>query len=246
MPFPCRCDFSTQRDPVDQDLLLLPVVRPLRPTQFRKGFANTLRHRARTRRGSTTRLGGFLSDTLGGSNPRDSDKARFTALLSPGRTNGTLSLSIRPPSHAWYHSWQANHCLRHFRQDRSSSDKKRSGREHARHGATIKGGAEYTKEGRCFSKTLERAARNFCKVIGESGGGAREPPEPRGVGGIKAITGKTSLGTSKSEEDIPIMSKLVDRPAVDWKFRCTKSSTPGIYTSLAAYLTFSQFPFDSL
>jgi len=47
--------------------------------------------------------------------------------------------------------------------------------------------------------------------MGESGGGVGKPTEPHGVGGIKAIIGKTSLGTSKAEDDVPVVFKFVDQ-----------------------------------
>src|SRR5258708_5611941 len=76
----------------------------LHPTKLRKGFINTLRHSPGNRSDLASRPRGSFFDTLGGSNPSDSNSARLAALHSPGSTKGTLSLSIRPPSHAWYHN----------------------------------------------------------------------------------------------------------------------------------------------
>jgi len=86
--------------------------------------------------------------------------------------------------------------------------------------------------------------------MGECGGGTGEPTEPRGVGGIKAIAGKTSVRTSRSE-DVPIVYDLA-QPAVrfrvlsDWKCRCSGSSTTEMHnTLLVACPTFLWFPFGS-
>lgn len=125
--------------------------------------------------------------------------------------------------------------MRHFRQDKSSSNNKRAGREHVKHGAATSGGAEDKKEDRPFSKTLDRAVTNFWIVMGESGGRAGEPTEPRGVGGIKTITGGISSGMSRSEEDDPVVLGFVrqltvsSRALVGWKPHFSGSSAPEIH-----------------
>lgn len=87
--------------------------------------------------------------------------------------------------------------------------------------------------------------------MGEYGGRAGEPTGPRGVGGINAIAGKTSVGTPSSEGGDLIVSnfsRLVVRlrALTGWKCRCCGSSTPEIRDmSLTEFLTFSWFPFDS-
>ena len=64
--------------------------------------------------------------------------------------------------------------------------------------------------------------------MGESGGRAGDPTEPRGVGGIKAITGRISFVISRSEEDDPsVVLNLFDqlvarsRALTRWKPYCS-------------------------
>lgn len=93
-------------------------------------------------------------------------------------------------------------------------------------------GGEDIKEGRRFSKTLERAVTNFWTVMGESGGRTGELMESRGVGGISAITGRVSFGKLRSEEDDVVMFDFVDqlitssRGLTGWKSPCSESSMP--------------------
>ena len=47
--------------------------------------------------------------------------------------------------------------------------------------------------------------------MGESGGRAGEPTEPRGVGGVKAITGNVSFGKLKSEDVDSVEFDFVDQ-----------------------------------
>ena len=82
--------------------------------------------------------------------------------------------------------------------------------------------------------------------MGESGGRAGEPTEPRGVGGIKAIAGKISIGMSMPEENDPVVFSSVDQLAArarvlaGWRPHCYGSSVPEIdVLYVAARLTFS-------
>ena len=70
--------------------------------------------------------------------------------------------------------------------------------------------------------------------MGEYGGRAGEPTGARGVGGIKVNAGKTSVGTRRSEDDVPTVFNFAQlavrfRASMDWKCRCSGSSTPEIY-----------------
>jgi len=107
------------------------------------------------------------------------------------------------------------------------------------------------KEDRRFNRTLERAVTNFWTVMGEYGVGVGEPTQPRGVGGIKVIAGRTLVGTSSSEGDVPIVydfaqSAVKLRASTAWKCRCFGSSTTGIHkTSLVMWPTLLWLPFGS-
>ena len=68
--------------------------------------------------------------------------------------------------------------------------------------------------------------------MGESGGRAGEPTEPRGVGGVKAIMGNVSFRKSKSEDDDSVVFDFVDqlvassRALTDLKSRYSGQSMP--------------------
>jgi len=51
--------------------------------------------------------------------------------------------------------------------------------------------------------------------MGESGGGAGEPTEPRGVGGIKVITGSASFRKSMSEDDDSVVFDFIDQLVIN-------------------------------
>jgi hypothetical protein len=100
----------------------------------------------------------------------------------------------------------------------------RSGREHTEHGATTNGGTvDVLKEDRRFNRTLERATTNFWIVMGESGGKAGEPTEPRGVGGINVITGAISFGMFTLDSADQLTARF--RALVNWKPHYPASST---------------------
>ena len=71
--------------------------------------------------------------------------------------------------------------------------------------------------------------------MGEYGGRVGEPTEPRGVGGMREMAGRTSFGASRSEVDVPVVfnffvGQLVRfRALTDWTRSYSGSSTLEIH-----------------